>query len=117
MFNLSDQFGGNFYRLQIRIRKITIIIGFFFRTHGTCFIFIGIIQPRFLFYAITTPNELLSIVKGLWERVHEKAEHQAAEYQSDADTQVVQMQQQFNQAKKLEADLQSTIHQLEEQLH
>lgn len=63
------------------------------------------------------PSELSAIVKGLWERLKNKAETQATEYRQDADTKVTQMQQQLNQLRQSQADLQSKIHALEEQLH
>jgi len=65
----------------------------------------------------SVPSELSAIVKGLWERLKNKAETQVTEYRQDTDTKVAQMQQQLNQFRQSQANLQSKIHVLEEQLH
>lgn len=63
------------------------------------------------------PSGLLSIVKGLWERLQEKAEQQTSEYQRECEAQVLQVQKQLNQYKQLHDDLKSKIHALNEQQH
>lgn len=63
------------------------------------------------------PSDLLGMVKGLWDRLQEKANNQATEYQQEADTKITLMQQQLNQHKQLQTDWQLKIHGLEEQLH
>ena len=65
----------------------------------------------------SVPSELSAMVKGLWERLQNKADHQVNEYQQEADAKVSQMQQQLNQLRQSQTNLQSNIHSLEEQLH
>jgi len=63
------------------------------------------------------PGDLLGMVKGLWDRLQEKAVNQATAYQQESDAKITQIQLQLNQHKQLQTDLQLKIHGLEEQLH
>jgi chromosome segregation ATPase len=65
----------------------------------------------------TLPNDLLSVVKGLWNAMQEKSDNQTAEYQKETDEKTAQLQTQVNQIKQRESNLQQKIHTLEEQLH
>lgn len=63
------------------------------------------------------PSELLSIVKGLWDRLQEKSTSVVSEYQREFEDKLVQLQQQLTQSKKQEATLQAKTHNYEEELH
>jgi len=63
------------------------------------------------------PSELLSIVKGLWERLRETADVQISEYRSEFTSKTKDMQEQLNQYQRQNTVLQTQIHNLEEQLH
>lgn len=73
----------------------------------------GIIQAS----DTTIPAELLSLVKGLWERIRETANNQISEYRNEFSTEVKKIQEQLSQSQQQNTFLESQIHELEEKLH
>jgi chromosome segregation ATPase len=63
------------------------------------------------------PQELTSIVKGLWERLKAVAEQQITHHQQETDRSTTEIKQSFVQEQKRASDLQTQLIQLEEQLH
>lgn len=63
------------------------------------------------------PADLLGIVKGLWDKLQEKADDQAAAYKQECDEKIAQLQQQLNQHKQQQSDSKLKIQMLEEQDH
>lgn len=63
------------------------------------------------------PSELLSLVKGLWERLQSSVEEQANEYRCEADSKVVHANQALQNVHQQNTALQEKLHQLEERLH
>jgi chromosome segregation ATPase len=63
------------------------------------------------------PQELISIVKGLWERLKAETEHQITRHQQETAHNITEAKQALTQEQKRNADSQTRIYQLEEQLH
>ena len=63
------------------------------------------------------PSELISMVKGLWERVKEEADKQIAQHEQESQRRIEEAQQRLDQEQKRNATLQAQTHQLEERLH
>lgn len=62
-------------------------------------------------------QELISIVKGLWERLKTEAEQKITQHQQENNCAIGEARQALIQEQKRNADLQIQIRQLEEQLH
>jgi hypothetical protein len=62
-------------------------------------------------------QELISIVKGLWERLKTEADQKIMQHQQESNHAIDEARQAFIQEQKHNIDLQTQLHQREEQLH
>lgn len=63
------------------------------------------------------PDELLALVKGLWDSLCQKTDDQITAYRQETDIKIEAIQQELVQSQQMEVKLKQDIHLLEEQLH
>ena len=63
------------------------------------------------------PEELIAIVKGLWDRLKNEADQSITNHQQEADRSIAEIRQSYITEQKRSAELQACIRQLEEKLH
>ncbi len=63
------------------------------------------------------PHELISIIKGLWERLQSESDKQIAQHQQEAEQKIIEIKHSLIEEQKYNKDLQSKIHQTEDALH